>query len=80
MLDKGWTVLVIPSCVKEKIPSLPNLAQRALNASNNVANQSNELEVAMKIASMADLKSERGAPDFDSCVEDAAAAAPPCKD
>ena len=57
MLDKGWTFLVIPSCVEEKFPSLPNLAQRALNASSSVANQSNELEVAMTIASMADFSS-----------------------
>ena len=59
---------------------LPNIAQQALNASNNVANQANELEVAMTIATMADSQSECARGDFSSCVENAAAAAPPCKD
>ena len=80
MLDKGWTFLVVPACVEEKFPMLPGIAQQALNASNNVANNSNGLEVAMTISSMADSQSERGALDFDSCVENAAAAAPSCKE
>ena len=80
MLDKGWTFLVIPASVEWEFPMLPNIAQQALNASSNVANQTNELEVAMTIATMADSQSECGRGDFNSCVENAAAAAPPCKD
>lgn len=77
MLTKGWSWTVLPWQVEETWPTLPDLAQRALNASNSVASQASELETASTIAEFAQLQ-HGDAVNWEACVEAAAASMPPC--
>ena len=79
MLEKGWSWTVVPWPVEATWPSLPDLAQRALNASNSVASQSSELEVAASIAEFAALEQAgSGSIDWGRCGLAAVAGLPPC--
>lgn len=81
MCSKGWTWVILPWQVEATWPSLPDLAQRALNASNAVASQASELETACAIAEFAQMHRAAGAEaDWQSCVAAAAASMPPCVD
>ena len=75
MVNKGWAWTVLPWQCELTWPKLPNLAQRALNASNSVASQSSELETACTIAEFAQMHEE---PNWEQCVEAARAAMPAC--
>lgn len=79
MIQDGWTWLIISWQVEAVFRELPDLAQRALNASNSVASLSTELEVASSIAEFASLQGAQGKIDWDSCIAAAGATAPPCK-
>jgi hypothetical protein len=79
MIRDGWSWLVVSWQVEAVFPELADLAQRALNASNSVASQSSELEVASSIAEFASLQAAQGKIDWDSCIAAAGATAPPCK-
>ena len=77
MLTKGWSWTILPWQCEATWPTLPDLAQRALNASNSVASQASELETAASIAEFAQMQSEPV--NWDACVDAAAASMPPCK-
>jgi hypothetical protein len=77
MLEEGWMWDIFPSCVEEKWPQLPDLAQRALNACNNAVTESSELETASTIAEFNTLQDD-GMDDWSVCVEAAKASMPPC--
>ena len=77
MLTQGWGWTILPWQVEDTWPALPDLAQRALNASNSVASQASELEMAASIAEFAQLDPDKV--DWASCVEAAAATMPACK-
>ena len=80
MLDEGWQFVVIPAFVEELYPSLPKLGQQALNASNNVATETSELETASTIADFAMRMAIEGqALTYDTCVDAARASMPPCE-
>lgn len=79
MLEKGWSWTVLPWQVEEVWPRLPDLAQRALNASNSVASQTSELETASTIAELAAMQSAAGQPlDWESCIAAAGSSMPAC--
>lgn len=50
MLTSGWTWQVVAWQVAEVLPFIPDLAEKALNASNNINAGASELEVAARIA------------------------------
>lgn len=79
MLTIGWTWTIIPWQAAEQWPELPDLAQRALNASNSVASKASELEVASSIAEFAQLQAKTGPIDWKQCAEAAGSTAPSCK-
>jgi hypothetical protein len=78
MICKGWPWIVIAWKADIQWPGLADLAQRALNASNSVANQSSELEVASCIYEFAHMQSKVGDIDWAKCVSASVATAPPC--
>ena len=79
MLEKGWAWTIIPWQVEAQWPTLADLAQRALNASNSVASQCSELEVAASIAEFAAMEvAMTGSVDWKRCGAAAAAGMPPC--
>ena len=49
MIQKGWTWLVLPHYVEEAHPELPDLIQKALNASNSIYATQSEMELACSI-------------------------------
>ena len=74
--DQGWRCRILPFQCGIAWPLLPDLAQRALNASNNVIAEGSELEVCCSIAEYDAL---RGAEtSFDDCVQAVAQSSPPC--
>ena len=79
MIEEGWEWLVIPSCVEAEWPRMPDLAQRALNASNNAVTESSELETGVTIAEFA-LAEFSSRVDYSLCVAAAAASMPPCRE
>ena len=80
MLDEGWAFVVIPAFVEELYKSLPKLGQQALNASNNVATETSELETASTIADFAMRMAIEGQEiNYDTCVDAARASMPPCE-
>ena len=81
MLEKGWSWTVVPWPVEATWPSMPDLAQRALNAANSVASQASELEVAASIAEFAAMElAVNGSIDWGRCGTAAVAGLPPCTD
>ena len=50
MIQDGWDWTIIPSWVDTKFPKFADIAQKALNASNNVASLVGEIELAKTIA------------------------------
>ena len=79
MVKAGWPWIVIPWTCAEVWPLLPDVMQRALNATNSIGSSSTELEVAASIASYAAMAERRGdEPDWDSCAAAATAGSPPC--
>ena len=50
MIDNGWDWVIIPQWVDERFPKLADVAQRALNASSNVASLVGEIEAGKAIA------------------------------
>ena len=75
-LQCGWTWTVLPWQAEVVWPLLPDLAQRALNASQNVACLMSELEVCVTIAEFAELKPKDSS--FQDCVDAVAQNEPPC--
>ena len=71
MLNVGWRWKVISGSAERKWPNLPRLAQQALNATNVVAGQSNEIEIIALIAEL-----HESNPVWDECIAMAAATAP----
>ena len=76
-LTKGWVWTVLPWQCEVTWPGLPDLAQRALNAGQNVASHMSEFEVCCTIAEFDMLKPEGST--FESCVAAVAMNHPPCK-
>ena len=73
----GWPWLVFPWQAEAQWPQLPDLAQRALNASQNVASLMSELEVCCTIAEFDEFRDANTS--FDNCVSAVAMNQPPCK-
>ena len=79
LMDKGWSVTEFDWRCEAAWPALPDVAQRALNASNTVPSQSSEMEVAASTAEFADMARQKGSePDFEACIQAATAGNPPC--
>ena len=79
MVQSGWGWTILPWQAELTWPELPDIAQRALNASNSVASQSSELETAATIAEFAQVQLRSGSEvDWQQCAEAAAATMPPC--
>jgi hypothetical protein len=76
-LHRGWVWTVLPWQAEVTWPGLPDLAQRALNAGQNVASLMSEFEVCCTIAEFDMLKPEGST--FESCVAAVAMNHPPCK-
>ena len=76
-LNQGWLWTIVPWQAEVTWPHLPDLAQRALNASNNVASLMSELEVCVSIAEFAELMPAGSS--FTSCVEAVKMNQPPCQ-
>ena len=76
-LRKGWLWAILPWQAEVTRPRLPDLAQRALDASNNVASLMTELEVRVSIDEFAELMPEGSS--FSACVEAAKMNRPPCQ-
>ena len=69
MMDKGWAWTVFPWQVEEQFPRLPDIAQRALNASNSAPSTANELEIMASIAEFANMQAKQGqAVDWHKCI------------
>ena len=70
---------VLPFQVELAWPKLPHLAQRALNASNTVPDQSSELEVAASIAEFTEQqRADNQKGDYGLATQAAIATRPPC--
>jgi hypothetical protein len=80
MFSAGWLWTVVPWQAEMTWPGLPDLAQRALNASNSVASQCSELEVASSIAEFAGMQAVAGEVSWDRCIAAVAASNPPCSE
>ena len=76
-ITKGWLWTIVPWQAEVTWPHLPDLAQRALNASNNVASLMSELEVCVSISEFAELMPAGSS--FSSCVEAVKMNQPPCQ-
>ena len=50
MLDEGWEWVVIDASVDVKFPNFANVAQKALNVINHVAQKTSELNLALQLA------------------------------
>ena len=50
MLDEGWQWVVVDASVDVKFPNFANVAQKALNVNNHVAQKTSELEMALQLA------------------------------
>ena len=77
LLLGGWSWLIVSHVVEERWPHLPDIAQRALNASNAVAGEATELETASSIAEWA--KSMKQPIDWQQCIDAAAATSSPAE-
>ena len=77
ILEKGWTWQVLPWQCEMQWPRLPDLTQRALNSSQNVASLMSELEVVVTIAELDAGRPENS--DLSECVNAVARNNPPCK-
>jgi len=79
MLEKGWEWTIVSWQAEAQWPGLPDLAQRALNASNNVASHSTELETGSTISEFAEGMRQDGKEiDWTLCIEAAGASMPQC--
>ena len=65
MLDEGWGWLVVSSFAEMAFPSLPSLAEKALNSSNHAFQSQMELEVLLHIWELCKGLQD---PDMDSCM------------
>lgn len=75
MLELGWDWFVLPWQVEATWPHLPEFAQRALNASNAVATDATEIEVALCIG---DTFCSMSNPTWALAADAAKAQDPPC--
>ena len=75
MIDEGWEFDVLPWQVEATWSVLPEFAQRALNASNSVATDATEWEVAVTIG---ETYSNMEEPDWNLAIDAAAAGSPQC--
>lgn len=75
MINKGWGWTIIPHYVEKRFPNLPFVAQQALNAMNNAANQVSELEAACSLHEFVNLGNT-----WDVAVKAVAGANPPCSE
>ena len=81
MLKAGWEVEVFPASVEKRWPMLPDIGQQALNAGQNVAALTTELEAACVIAdTAAQMQADNQTVDWKQCVEAAASSQPACSD
>lgn len=71
----GWRHTVISFKCELAWPRLPSLVQRALNASQNVAEHQTELETMCTIAEYAEAHDD---PNWEECADAAVASRPPC--
>ena len=79
MIEDGWTWTVIAAKVDVAFPGFSELAQGALNLSNNVASLVSEIEVAKTCADMLMDQCGEANPYFETAVvESIAAGCPPC--
>ena len=76
-LANGWTWQILPWQCQMQWPRLPDLAQRALNASQNVASLMSELEVVVTIAELDEARTDDL--NFKDCITAVARNNPPCK-
>ena len=81
LMHEGWMWTIIPYDAERAWPKLPDLGQRALNATNNVASQASELEIASTIAAFAEEEESSGRLPIDwaACTDRACQGNPPCK-
>ena len=75
-LDNGWRCRVLPFQCEIVWHLLPDLAQRALNASNNVMAECSVLEVCCSIAEYDAMRDAETS--LDHCVQAVAQSSPPC--
>ena len=79
MIEEGWAWTVISYKVDIAFPGFADLAQGALNVSNNVASLVSEIEVAKNCADMIMDQGTETNPYFDEAVVDSiVAGCPPC--
>ena len=76
MIEEGWDWLILPWQCENTWPNLPEFAQRALNASNSVANDATEWEIAV---SMGECWTQMSDPNWQLAKEASAAGEPSCK-
>jgi len=77
MTSVGWEWTCMPWQVEETWPYLPDLAQSALNAGNNVPTTTSELEAACTIYENAHMSPDR---DWEAAVAACIESQPPCKE
>jgi hypothetical protein len=75
MIEEGWAWEMLPWQVEATWPNLPEFAQRALNASNSVANDATEWEVAITIGECFSMMDE---PSWQLAEEAAVGGDPAC--
>ena len=79
MCTVGWTWNIIPAAVDKAFPKLAQVAQAALNASNNVASLVSELETACTLGeTLADLTAMYGADAEAMALDNVKAICAPC--
>ena len=78
VLVRGWVWMVMPWQAQFQWPRLPDVAQRALNSSQNVASLMSELEVVVTLAEL-DAGRDKKKSEFKECVQSVMRNNPPCK-
>lgn len=76
LIDKGWSWTVLPFCVQEVWPKLPDLAQDALNAEHATFSMASELQVMLSMSNRA--AQQRDGVDWNKIKADITASQPPC--
>ena len=76
LIDKGWSWTVLPFCVQEVWPKLPDLAQDALNAEHATFSMASELQVMLSMSNRA--AQQRDGIDWSKIKADIRASQPPC--
>ncbi len=78
LIEQGWEFTILPYQVEATWPSLPDLAQSALNAEQAAYNHASELETMSSMAMVAEAQGDEV--NWEVVMKHALASSPPCRE